>query len=91
MKKIVLFFVCATMLVACDNFGKKQKDLQAQNDSLQSELTQKNAELEEMMETLTGLFAELVPEQLHPPCRRDSSLLPSARAIPHPDPAARLR
>ncbi|MBR4846505.1 MAG: hypothetical protein IKU98_08835, partial [Bacteroidaceae bacterium] len=51
MKKIVLFFVCATMLVACDNFGKKQKDLQAQNDSLQSELTQKNAELEEMMET----------------------------------------
>jgi chromosome segregation ATPase len=51
MKKIVLFFVCATMLVACDNFGKRQKNLQAQNDSLQSELAQKNAELEEMMET----------------------------------------
>lgn len=49
MKKLALLFACAAMFVACDNMGKKNQQLQAQNDSLQSALVQSNAELEEIM------------------------------------------
>ncbi|MBR3897309.1 MAG: hypothetical protein IKJ42_09950 [Bacteroidaceae bacterium] len=55
MKKLVLFVACATMLVACDNFGNRQKTLQQQNDSLQMALNQKNAELEEYTNTFNAI------------------------------------
>ena len=55
MKKLVLFVACATMLVACDNFGNRQKTLQQQNDSLQMALSQKNAELEEYTNTFSAI------------------------------------
>lgn len=55
MKKLVLLVACAAMLVACDNFGNKQKSLQQQNDSLQTALSQKNAELEEFMNTFNTI------------------------------------
>lgn len=55
MKKLVLFVACAAMLTACDNFGNKQKNLQQQNDSLQTALSQRNAELEEFMNTFNTI------------------------------------
>lgn len=55
MKKLVLFVACVAMLTACDNFGNKQKNLQQQNDSLQTALSQKNAELEEFMNTFNTI------------------------------------
>ena len=55
MKKLILFVACAAMLVACDNFGNRQKTLQQQNDSLQMALSQKNAELEEYTNTFNAI------------------------------------
>ncbi|WP_321334726.1 hypothetical protein [uncultured Bacteroides sp.] len=52
MKKLVVLFVCAALLASCDNFkGGKKDQLKAENDSLLMELTQRNAELDEMMGT----------------------------------------
>ena len=47
MKKLV----CAAMLASCNGLGGGSKDLKAENDSLLMELTQRNAELDEMMGT----------------------------------------
>ena len=55
MKKLAVLFVCAAMLASCDGFKGGSKDLKAENDSLLIELTQRNAELDEMM----GTFNEL--------------------------------
>lgn len=55
MKKLMLLIACAAMFAACDNFGNKQKNLQQQNDSLQTALSQKNAELEEFMNTFNTI------------------------------------
>lgn len=49
MKKLMLLVACAAMFAACDGFGTKRKNLQEQNDSLQTALSQKDAELEEFM------------------------------------------
>lgn len=54
MKKLAILVVCAAMLASCDGF-KGSKDLKAENDSLLIELTQRNAELDEMM----GTFNEI--------------------------------
>lgn len=51
MKKLAILFVGAAMLVACDGSKGGSKDLKAENDSLLIELTQRNAELDEMMGT----------------------------------------
>ena len=51
MKKLLLFVACAAMLAACDGFGGKQKQLQAQVDSLQAALDQKTGEEAELMNT----------------------------------------
>ena len=51
MKKLVVLFVCVAMLAACDGSKGGSKDLKAENDSLLIELTQRNAELDEMMGT----------------------------------------
>lgn len=55
MKKVILCVVCAAMMVACDNTGKKQEQLQAQNDSLRTELTKSNAELEGIMKSINDI------------------------------------
>ena len=51
MKKLAVLFVCAAMLASCDGFKGGNKDLKAENDSLLMELTQRNAELDDMMGT----------------------------------------
>ncbi len=55
MKKLAILIVCAAMLASCDGFKGGSKDLKAENDSLLIELTQRNAELDEMM----GTFNEI--------------------------------
>ena len=55
MKKLAVLIVCAAMLASCDGFKGCSKDLKAENDSLLIELTQRNAELDEMM----GTFNEI--------------------------------
>lgn len=51
MKKLAVLFVGVAMLAACDGSKGGSKDLKAENDSLLIELTQRNAELDEMMGT----------------------------------------
>lgn len=55
MKKLAILIVCAAMLASCDGFKGGSKALKAENDSLLMELTQRNAELDEMM----GTFNEI--------------------------------
>ena len=54
MKKLTVLFVCAAMLASCDSFKGGNKDLKAENDSLLMELTQRNAELDDMMGTFNA-------------------------------------
>ena len=55
MTKLAVLIVCAAMLASCDGFKGGSKDLKAENDSLLIELSQRNAELDEMM----GTFNEI--------------------------------
>ena len=55
MKKLAVLIVCAAMLASCDGFKGGSKDLKAENDSLLIELSQRNAELDEML----GTFNEI--------------------------------
>ena len=55
MKKLAVLIVCAAMLASCDGFKGGSKDLKAENDSLLIELSQSNAEVDEMM----GTFNEI--------------------------------
>lgn len=56
MKKLVLLVACATVLFSCDYLGgKKEAQLQAQNDSLLSELSNKNAEWDEMIASFNSI------------------------------------
>ena len=57
MKKLAVLIVCAAMLASCDGFKGGSKDLKAENDSLLIELTQRNAELDEMMGTFNEIQA----------------------------------
>ena len=50
MKKVALFALCAAALMtACDNAGQSKDALKAQNDSLMLELSNRDAELDEIM------------------------------------------
>ena len=50
MKKLAVLIVCTAVMASCDSFSGGSKDqLKAENDSLLMELTQRNAELDEMM------------------------------------------
>ena len=52
MKKLAVLIVCAAVMASCDSFsGGSKNQLKAENDSLLMELTQRNAELDEMMGT----------------------------------------
>ena len=55
MKKLAVLFVCVAVLASCDSFKGGNKDLKAENDSLLMELSQRNAELDDMM----GTFNEI--------------------------------
>lgn len=56
MKKVVLSALCvAALLASCNNTGSNRSDLQAQNDSLKLELSNRDAELDEIM----GSFNEI--------------------------------
>ena len=56
MKKVILFSLCvASFLVSCDQLGQKKSALQVQNDSLMLELSNRDAELDEIM----GSFNEI--------------------------------
>lgn len=56
MKKIVLSAFCvAALLASCTNSGQNKETLQAQNDSLMTELSNRDAELDEIM----GSFNEI--------------------------------
>lgn len=49
MKKILCMALCATMLVSCEFYTKREKELTAQNESLTTTLAEKNAALEDAM------------------------------------------
>ena len=50
MKKLAVLIVCAAVMASCDSFsGGSKNQLKAENDSLLMELTQRNAELDEMI------------------------------------------
>lgn len=55
MKRLVLLIACAATLVACNNGGSKQEKLLAQNDSLRTELSKSNAELEGIMKSINDI------------------------------------
>lgn len=56
MKKLAVLIVCAAVMASCDSFSGGNKDqLKAENDSLLMELTQRNAELDEMMGTFNDI------------------------------------
>ena len=55
MKKLAVLIVCTAVMASCDSFSGGSKDqLKAENDSLY-ELTQRNAELDEMMGTFNDI------------------------------------
>lgn len=56
MKKLAVLIVCTVVMASCDSFSGGSKDqLKAENDSLLMELTQRNAELDEMMGTFNDI------------------------------------
>ena len=56
MKKLAVLIVCATVMASCDGLSGGSKDqLKAENDSLLMELTQRNAELDEMIGTFNDI------------------------------------
>ena len=56
MKKLAVLIVCAAVMASCDGLSGGSKDqLKAENDSLLMELTQRNAELDEMMGTFNDI------------------------------------
>lgn len=56
MKKLAILIVCAAVVASCDSFsGGSKSQLKAENDSLLMELTQRNAELDEMMGTFNDI------------------------------------
>lgn len=57
MKKLILFAVCSVFIVSCTNFGSKKDALKAENDSLAYELANKNAELDEILNSFNEIQA----------------------------------
>ena len=56
MKKLAVLIVCAAVMASCDSFSGGSKDqLEAENDSLLMDVTQRNAELDEMMGTFNDI------------------------------------
>ena len=63
MKKIVLSVCCmAALLASCNNMGQNKDALQAQNDSLMLELSNRDAELDEIMGESCGFTGRHIGE-----------------------------
>lgn len=55
MKKILCLALCATMLASCEFYTKREKELTAQNETLTTELAEKNAALEGAMQAIADI------------------------------------
>lgn len=55
MKKILCLALCATMLASCEFYTKREKELTAQNETLNTELAEKNAALEGAMQAIAEI------------------------------------
>lgn len=55
MKKILCLALCATMLAGCEFYTKREKELTAQNETLTTELAEKNAALEGAMQAIADI------------------------------------
>lgn len=55
MKKILCLALCATMFASCEFYTKREKELTAQNESLTTELTEKNMALEQAMQAIADI------------------------------------
>ena len=55
MKKIFCLALCATMLVSCEFYTKREKELTAQNATLTAELTEKNMALEQAIQSIANI------------------------------------
>ena len=55
MKKILCLALCAVTLTSCEFYTKREKELTAQNESLVSELSQKNEALESAIQTISNI------------------------------------
>ena len=55
MKKIFCLALCAAMLVSCEFYTKREKELTAQNATLTAELTEKNMALEQAIQSIANI------------------------------------
>ena len=55
MKKIICLALCAAMLVSCEFYTKREKELTAQNATLTAELTEKNMALEQAIQSIANI------------------------------------
>ena len=55
MKKMLCLALCATMLASCEFYTKREKELTAQNEALNSELATQNAALEGALKMLSDI------------------------------------
>lgn len=55
MKKMICLALCATMLASCEFVTKREKELAAQNESLATELSEKNAALDQAIQAIADI------------------------------------
>ncbi len=55
MKKMICLALCATMLASCEFVTKREKELTAQNESLATELSEKNAALDQAIQAIAEI------------------------------------
>lgn len=55
MKKMICLAFCATMLASCEFVTKREKELTAQNESLATELSEKNAALDQAIQAIADI------------------------------------
>ena len=55
MKKILCLALCAIMLASCEFYTKREKELTAQNESLTTELSEKNQALEQAIQAIADI------------------------------------
>ena len=55
MKKMICLALCATMLASCEFVTKREKELTAQNEALATELSEKNASLDQAIQAIADI------------------------------------
>lgn len=84
MKKLVLLVAGAMFFTACDNLGKKTKQLELQKDSLMVELSKRDAELDGIMNTFNSIqegFQKINEAEGRVLAQRESGTLSTAEQI----------